>query len=273
MYAGVRRLRGETGPDVERWTRLVLRHRWLVLAAWAVVFLVALVASSRLSELLTNRFTLPGTDTERAEQILQDHFGQRSTGSFTLVVQALDGDAEALVPAVKAAAERATAKLPTGRLVSVQALSGSVVAAQIVSDLEPVDAKGHTDRMRAAVGSIPGATTYLTGQAATEHDLDPVFSEDLKKGELYLAIPIALVILVFTFGTLSFLLPFAFALRDDSDHARDHLDRRELHGADDVPHEPRVADRARDRDRLLAADGLPLPRGVAEGRRRRATRS
>jgi hypothetical protein len=57
----------------------------LVLAAWAAVFLVALVASSRLSALLTNRFTLPGTDTERAEQILQNHFGQRSTGSFTLV--------------------------------------------------------------------------------------------------------------------------------------------------------------------------------------------
>ncbi len=197
---------------MERWTRLVLRHRWLVLAAWAAVFLVALVASSRLSALLTNRFTLPGTDTERAEQILQDHFGQRSTGSFTLVVQAPDGDAEALVPDVRAAAERVTAKLPTGRLVSVQALSGSVVAAQIVSDLEPADAKGHTGAMREVVGRIPGATAYLTGQAATEHDLDPVFSEDLKKGELYLAVPIALVILVVTFGTLSFLLPFAFAL-------------------------------------------------------------
>ncbi len=197
---------------MERWTRLVLRHRWLVLVTWAAVFLVALVASSRLSALLTNRFTLPGTDTERAEQILQDNFGQRSTGSFTLVVQAPDGDAEALVAEVRAAAERVTAKLPTGRLVSVQALSGSVVAAQIVSDLEPADAKGHTGAMREAVGRIPGATPYLTGQAATEHDLDPVFSEDLKKGELYLAVPIALAILVVTFGTLSFLLPFAFAL-------------------------------------------------------------
>jgi RND superfamily putative drug exporter len=87
-----------------------------------------------------------------------------------------------------------------------------VIAAQIVSDLEPADAKGHTAAMRDAAGTIGGAHTFLTGQAATEHDLDPVFASDLKRGELYLAIPIALIILIFTFGTLSFLLPFAFAL-------------------------------------------------------------
>ena len=68
-------------------------------------------------------------------------------------------------------------------------LTDSVIAAQIVSELEPADAKGHTEAMREAAGSIPGATLYLTGQAATEHDLDPVFAEDLKKGELYLASP------------------------------------------------------------------------------------
>ena len=61
-------------------------------------------------------------------------------------------------------------------------------------------------------GTIPGAELYLTGQAAIEHDLDPVFANDLKVGELFIAIPIALVLLVFVFGTLSFLLPFVFAL-------------------------------------------------------------
>ena len=66
--------------------------------------------------------------------------------------------------------------------------------------------------MRAAIGSIPGAQDWLAGQAATEHDLDPVFAEDLRKGELYIAVPIALALLIFTFGTLAFLLPVLFAL-------------------------------------------------------------
>jgi RND superfamily putative drug exporter len=195
---------------MERWTRFVLRHRFAVLGTWLVVFVFAGWAASGLSDLLTNRFTLPGTDTERAEKILRDHFGERSTGSFTLVAKT-DGDASKLVPAVRAAAERASKQLPTSRVVSVAPVSPHVVTAQLVSDLEPADSKGHTDAMRRAVGHIPGAQTYLTGQAAVEHDLDPVFNHDLKVGELYIAIPIAMVLLIFTFGTLAFLIPFAFA--------------------------------------------------------------
>ena len=90
-------------------------------------------------------------------------------------------------------------------------MTDDVVVAQIVSELEPADSKAYTDDMRAAVGMIPGATVYVTGQAAIEHDLDPVFGEDLAQGEL-IAVPIALLILVFTFGTLAFVLPFLFAV-------------------------------------------------------------
>lgn len=190
----------------------MLRHRRLVLASWVVVFLVAGFASSKLNDLLTNRFTLPDTDTERAEQILESGFDQKSTGSFTLVARTEAGRAEALVPQVAAAARRAAAQLPTGEFVAAQAVAGDVVTAQIVSELDPADAKGHTDEMRAAVGTIGGAETFLTGQAATERDLDPVFEEDLQKGELMVAVPIALLLLVWTFATLAFLLPFVFAV-------------------------------------------------------------
>ena len=96
---------------------------------------------------------------------------------------------------------------------SVLPLGDSVIAAQIVSRARAGRREGEHGRDARGRGLDRRARTlYLTGQAATEHDLDPVFAEDLKKGELYLAIPIALVILIFTFGTLSFLLPFVFAL-------------------------------------------------------------
>jgi uncharacterized membrane protein YdfJ with MMPL/SSD domain len=80
-----------------------------------------------------------------------------------------------------------------------------------VSQLQPADAKGYTDAMREAAGKIPGAQVYLTGQSAIESDLEPVQNRDLFVGEVLIAIPIALVILIFVFGTLSFLLPFMLA--------------------------------------------------------------
>jgi RND superfamily putative drug exporter len=197
---------------VERLTQTVIAHRRAVLAVWLVLFLVSGAAAAGLSDLLTNRFTLPGTDTERTEQALRDHFGQRSTGAFTLVASSRAADARRLVPEVRRAAGRAAAVLPTAQVVDVRPVSEHVVVAQIVSDQEPAEAKRYTDDMRGAVGRIAGAAeVMLTGQAATEHDLDPVFARDLKVGELYIAIPLALLLLVFVFGTLAFLIPFVFA--------------------------------------------------------------
>ena len=71
---------------MERWTRFVLRHRWAVLGTWLVVFLVAGFASSRLAGLLTNRFTLPGTDAERAEQKAKGQENALQQGHVSILV-------------------------------------------------------------------------------------------------------------------------------------------------------------------------------------------
>jgi uncharacterized membrane protein YdfJ with MMPL/SSD domain len=196
---------------VERLTRTMIRYRWAVVGAWIAIFLVSGMASAGLSDLLTNRFTLPGSDTAKTETILEDHFGQNSTGSFMIVVRGEEGSAEELVPEVQQAALRAASVLPTAEVASVEAPSDRVVSALIVSNLEPADAKGYTDDMREAAGEIPGAELYVSGQAAIEHDLDPVFAEDLFVGEILIAIPIAFLILLFVFGTLAFLIPLIFA--------------------------------------------------------------
>jgi RND superfamily putative drug exporter len=196
---------------VERLTRTMIRYRWAVVAAWIAIFLVSGAASAGLSDLLTNRFTLPGSDTAKTEAILEDHFGQNSTGSFMIVVRGEEGSAERLLPEVQQAAIRAAAVLPTAEVAAVEAPSDRVVNALIVSNLEPADAKGYTDDMREATGEISGAELYVSGQAAIEHDLDPVFAEDLFVGEVLIAIPIAFLILLFVFGTLAFLIPLVFA--------------------------------------------------------------
>ena len=196
---------------MERLTRSVLRLRWPVLAAWIAVFAVGGFLSSGLGDKLTNRFTLPGTDTQKVETILEEHYGQKSNSAFTLVAKGPTGSERELVEPLRRAAAETARIVPDARVATVQVVGDGVASAVVVSTRELVDVKGYTDDVRAAVGDFPGATLYVSGQPAIEHDLDPVFAEDLKVGELFIALPIALLILAFTFGTLAFLLPFMIA--------------------------------------------------------------
>ena len=197
--------------QIEAVTRAVLRRRAVVLLIWLAILLAGAFTSLHLSAHLTNRISLPGTDSERAEQLLESHFGQSSVGSFTLVVKT-EGSAHALLPTAQEAARRAAAELPTGAFVDSLVIDENVIIAQIASSLDPVAAKGHTAAMRAAVGKIPGAEIYLTGLAAAEHDADAVIASDLRRGELFIALPIAIVLLILIFRTFAFLLPIVFAL-------------------------------------------------------------
>jgi hypothetical protein len=104
--------------------------------------------------------------------------------------------------------------------------ASEVAAAEIVSRLDPLEADDHTADMRAAAGTVRGAEVWLTGQPAITSDLQPVYEEDLKVGELYIAVPIALLVLIFVFGTLAFLIPFLFALAAITDTSASGSSRR-----------------------------------------------
>ncbi|MGH3130061.1 MAG: MMPL family transporter, partial [Gaiellaceae bacterium] len=196
---------------MERWTRTMVRYRWAVVAAWIAVFVASGAAASGLGDMLTNRFVLPGSESEKTAELLEEHFGRKPEGSFSLVAQGAPGSAQKLVAPLRQAARRAAEVLPTARVAAVQPVSDRVASATIVSELQPADSKQYTDDMRAAAGTIEGARLYVTGQSAIEFDLQPVEARDLKVAELYIAIPLALLILVYVFGSLAFLIPFALA--------------------------------------------------------------
>src|SRR5919197_2735530 len=93
----------------------MIRYRWAALVVWLVVLLAGGWSSSRLSALLSNTFTVPGTDSERARTILQDHFGDRSDGSFLLVFRVPDSRHPALRMRLQRSVDAAVRKLPTGQ--------------------------------------------------------------------------------------------------------------------------------------------------------------
>jgi RND superfamily putative drug exporter len=186
----------------------------MVVALWVVLCLVGGFAASHLGDLLSNRFSVPGSDAERGLNLLQDRFDERGDGAFTLVVQTSGPVAHhaTVRRRVARAAARAAAVVPGARPGPVLVAARDIAYVQINTPFQNADAAKRTDDVRKALPEIRAAQTYLTGFPAINHDTQKIYSEDLTRGES-IAIPIALLVLAFMFGTLVAIgIPFAFAL-------------------------------------------------------------
>jgi putative drug exporter of the RND superfamily len=192
-----------------RWTDFVIAHRGRIIATWFVVFLLGGFAAANLGGLLSNRFSVPGAESERGLDLLKDRMNDRSDGSFTLVVTGVDTPAERA--AVTAAARRGARAVAGGKAGPLLPAARGVVYAQISTPLENQDASKITPDIRRAIGHPPGVKTYLSGYPAINHDTQDIFNEDLGRGES-IAVPIALLVMIFMFGTLGGIaVPIAFA--------------------------------------------------------------
>jgi RND superfamily putative drug exporter len=196
---------------LERWTRVVLRHRVPVLAAWFVLLCIGAWSTTRLGPLLANDLAVPGTESARAQQILQRAFGERTDGDFTVVFRVGNPGNRALQAQLRRRLARAARVIPTGRTGPALLEGGGILYGSIASGLDLEHAKRYTERLRAALRAGPGPPALVTGQPAIQYDLDPIFSSDLRRGEA-IALPIALLILLAVLGvSIAALVPFLFA--------------------------------------------------------------
>jgi uncharacterized membrane protein YdfJ with MMPL/SSD domain len=194
---------------MNRWVDSVIAHRKRVLAAWAVLFLLGGFAAANLGGLLSNRFSVPGAESERALELVQERMSDRSDGAFTLVADGVDSAGERAL--VVQAAQKAAAEVKDGKAGPLLDAGKGVVYAQISTPLENTDASELTPDLRKAIGSPPGIETYLSGYPAINHDTQSIFNEDLARGES-IAVPIALLVMAFMFGTVGGIaVPVVFA--------------------------------------------------------------
>jgi RND superfamily putative drug exporter len=198
---------------VERWTRAVIANRKKVIVAWLVLFGFGLAGTMHVGELLSNRFSVPGSDAERGRDLLKERFNERGDGAFTLVFRTdrpIAGTA-AFRRRATAVAAKAASPIEGARPEPALTASPHVAYAQINTPLENADAANKTDAIRAATPEIPGVRTYLSGFPAITNDTKDIYNEDLAKGES-IAIPVALIVMAFMFGTIGgIVVPFAFA--------------------------------------------------------------
>jgi putative drug exporter of the RND superfamily len=195
---------------LERWTRAVHRYRFLVLVVWLAVLVFGIWTATRLPALLSTSFGVPGTDSARGGKILTRSFGDRTDGGFVVVFRVHHPSR----PAVRAEARRrlalAARAVPTGEPGVLRA-GGGILYGDVDTTLDLQHAKAYTDDLRRALRASAGSPAYVTGLPAIQHDLDPVLSSDVRRGES-IALPIALLVLVAVFGvSLAVAIPFLFA--------------------------------------------------------------
>ncbi len=256
--------------DAARAALPLARPRRLARRCWRAGSAAARCSCRRTSP---TRSRVPGTDADRAAAVLTADFGQRPEGTFTVVFRVRHSSDERLQSAAPAAARtrpRTSSRADTSGPSAAAAASSTASSRRRLS-LQRRQGVHGTLRRALRGRTARGTRHRAAGDPARSRPparLRPAprracsrcrsrcsCSPACSASRLALAVP-------FVFAACTIAGTLAAALRDRAARLR-HVLRDE----------PRRADRARPRDRLLAAHRLPLPRRARRGRARASRRS
>jgi RND superfamily putative drug exporter len=95
-----------------RWTRACASHPWRVIVTWVAIIAGLVVLVSAFGGSLRDEFEIPGSDTQRATDLIESEFAEEQGGVLNLVFAAPPGE-RLDTPERKAAVNAAIAKLKT----------------------------------------------------------------------------------------------------------------------------------------------------------------
>ncbi len=182
---------------LERWTRVVIRWRFVVIVLWLGLVVVGAVLAGRLPGLLSTSLAVPGTGSEQADAILTQHFGENIEGTFTVVFHVANPSAPALHAMDQRFAAAARA-VPTGHVMALRAVEG-ILYGDVGTSLDLQQAASYTGALRHALKDSGLPTAYVTGAPALQYDIQPILEADLRRGEA-IAVLAALVLLSIVLG-------------------------------------------------------------------------
>ena len=192
--------------------RFVYRRRRIIVLVWTVAFVAGLVATTHLpGELKGGGFTNPTSPSQRAQKAMQERLG---FGPARLTIVFSSPRLDARSPEYQAKVKAALAGIDreaVPKLLSVQTAAstgdtsfvsrdGHATFAVLSFDASTEEVQGMIPAVRARLAPTD-LTTYLTGDPAVFADIEQISAEDLRTAESY-TLPIAIIVLVFIFGTL-----------------------------------------------------------------------
>ncbi|HWI73798.1 MAG TPA: MMPL family transporter [Baekduia sp.] len=189
---------------LHRLGRAAYRRRRRVLAIWLVLFAAIFAGAATLSGPTDGTFSIPGTESQRAIDLLQERLPEGNGASGRIVFAAPEG--EALTGARRAAVERALTAV--GRVRGVQAASDPFTAGRVSADgriaLSEVRFAAPADELEDGPRQAVQAAAERAGPAGVQVEFGGdavVEAGDSGIGEL-IGFGVAALVLALTFGSL-----------------------------------------------------------------------
>jgi RND superfamily putative drug exporter len=196
---------------LERLGRFGARRKWFVLAAWLVILVGLVAASAGAGKPFRDVFTIPGTDSQKAVDLLADRFPAQNLPDAQVVFRSTSG---AVPAATVQDAATAIGKLPQVKSVAAPRTSanGEIVLLTVTYDAQFADLDKDTiDNLEQATKAArdDGITVAYGGPVVdfVQQETAPANHSD------EIGLLIAVVILLFVFGTVvAAVLPLTTAL-------------------------------------------------------------
>ena len=185
-------------------------RRWLPLAGLVLVIGLNVWASTSGGRLIQGGWVIPGSEEQRAAELLAERFGPTET---TMLVIFTDPDGDAVSPEFQATVRNSLTQVADDEAVdrillyadspSPDLLSedGTATLAVVYLNDEVEEAVEDSARLAGLVDPPDGVNADITGIAQLYHEFNEKIEQDLLMAET-ISLPIALLILLAVFGTL-----------------------------------------------------------------------
>ena len=189
----------------------MISKRLSVVIVWVALALFGFHANANINSLLTTSITVPGSQSAKADAIIESAFGETTEGAFSVFYEYNKKVGKEEVAALQAKVIAAVKTFPDLHIVQNRALNG-VLYANIQTPYNLQKAADLTTKLRAALinAGLPGVK--VSGPPAIKHDVSPVLAKDLQRGQI-VAIIVALIFLFITLRSIwSILIPIIVAI-------------------------------------------------------------
>jgi RND superfamily putative drug exporter len=208
-----------------RWARACATHPWRVVFAWVGIVALLVVLVGTVGGSLRDEFEIPGSDTQKATDLIESEFAEEQGGVLNLVFAAPEGE-RLDTPQRKAAIQKAIARLrspefkPTEDKAGLESVGNPFNKDTFSDDGRIAYAEAQFDRViydkdRDAVLGVQDAVreTVEPADVTVEFNGDAEFPPIQQGTQELLGLLMALIVLLIVFRTfVAMLIPIALAI-------------------------------------------------------------